>query len=150
MKIRDIEIITDNILFIKTMISRAILNAVGNREVVSPGMYYVMLVLEKNGPLPMSGISREMLIPKPNVTKLVDKLIADGLVERIPDAADRRIIKIRLSRKGEKVKNEINKALTENAFRKTFNLTEKDIKIISGHLIGIREIFAKRTDSKQN
>jgi DNA-binding transcriptional ArsR family regulator len=50
----------------------------------------VLITVMKHGPLPVSEIDRRIDISKPYMTALIDKLIKEGLVERIPDKADRR------------------------------------------------------------
>jgi DNA-binding MarR family transcriptional regulator len=48
----------------------------------------------------MSEISRSVYISKSNMTSIIDKLVEDGLVERLPNKNDRRIIDISLTDKG--------------------------------------------------
>ncbi len=50
--------------------------------------------------LPISEIGKKLLISTPNMTKLLNKLIDEEMVERIPDKKDRRIINIELTQKG--------------------------------------------------
>jgi len=45
----------------------------------------------------------ELCVSRPNVTKLVDGLERDGLVERAPHPSDRRMVLARLTPKGERV-----------------------------------------------
>ncbi len=42
----------------------------------------------------MSEIGRRVYISKSNMTSLIDKLVENGLAERIPDTNDRRVINI--------------------------------------------------------
>ena len=50
--------------------------------------------------LSMSALSARLLISNGNVTSVVEKLAADGLVERRGDSGDKRSILVRLTRKG--------------------------------------------------
>ena len=52
----------------------------------------VMAMLNDNGPMNVSEISRRLGIAKPNITPLIDRLIADELVERKRDEHDRRMV----------------------------------------------------------
>nr|WP_255343964.1 MarR family transcriptional regulator [Methanobacterium sp. SMA-27] len=56
--------------------------------------FHILKVLKKKGPLPMSEIGRRVYISKSNMTSLIDKLVENGLAERIPDTNDRRVINI--------------------------------------------------------
>ena len=46
------------------------------------------------------GIGGEMVTPAPDVTRLVDRLVASGLAERETDASDRRAVIIRITEAG--------------------------------------------------
>jgi DNA-binding MarR family transcriptional regulator len=50
--------------------------------------------------LKMSELSRRLLVSNGNVTGIVERLVADGLVLRIPVAGDKRATLVRLSIKG--------------------------------------------------
>jgi DNA-binding MarR family transcriptional regulator len=49
---------------------------------------------------PMTEIAGYALLPAPSLTKLVDRMIADNLVYRRPDPADRRRVLLHLSARG--------------------------------------------------
>jgi DNA-binding MarR family transcriptional regulator len=51
--------------------------------------------------LKMSELSSVLRVSNGNVTGIVDRLVADGLVVRVPVAGDRRAMLVRLTRKGE-------------------------------------------------
>lgn len=48
-------------------------------------------------------LSRRMLVTAGNLTGLVDRAERDGLVERRPDATDRRAVRVYLTRRGQKL-----------------------------------------------
>ena len=50
--------------------------------------------------LRMSALSRYLMVTGGNVTGLTDQLVADGYVERVPDAQDRRSLIVRLTPQG--------------------------------------------------
>ena len=51
--------------------------------------------------LKMSALSSVLRVSNGNVTGIVDRLVADGLVVRVPVEGDRRATTVRLTRKGE-------------------------------------------------
>jgi len=59
-------------------------------------------VLIKTSSMTMSEIGNRLYISRPYMTRLADAMIADGLVERRPDPADRRVIKLAITEKGKK------------------------------------------------
>ncbi|MHB2019166.1 MAG: MarR family winged helix-turn-helix transcriptional regulator [Candidatus Xenobia bacterium] len=75
------------------------LDAVG----LSLSKFGLLKVLMSAGqPLPLSDLARRFGCVKSNVTQLVDRLEADGLVERRDDPDDRRSVRAALTRDGEK------------------------------------------------
>ncbi len=142
-KQKEIDAIVDDILFIKPIFFKALINAKGIKALITPGTYYIMLALEKSGALSMSQISKEVSMPKPNVTPLVDKLICTGLAERISDGKDRRIINIKLTKSGLKNKKEVDKALKAHTYEKLKDLSLNDLNLLAESLTKVKNILAK-------
>ncbi|BCU67005.1 MarR family transcriptional regulator [Sulfolobales archaeon HS-7] len=63
--------------------------------------FKVLDIIKKEGSLPMVKVVSEMLITKPGLTSVVDKLERKGLVKRERSLQDRRIIMLRLTEEGE-------------------------------------------------
>lgn len=61
----------------------------------------VLAMLEREHMISVTGISQRLGVAKPNITPLVDRLIASGYVERQRDEFDRRIVNIVLLPKGQ-------------------------------------------------
>lgn len=51
----------------------------------------------------MSDLARKVVLTKAGLTSLVDRLERRGLVQRVPDPDDRRVVRITLTRPGEEV-----------------------------------------------
>ncbi len=61
----------------------------------------VLAMLEKSGTgLKMSALSSELMVSNGNVTGIIDRLVKDGLVVRVPIRGDRRATLVRLTPKG--------------------------------------------------
>jgi MarR family transcriptional regulator, 2-MHQ and catechol-resistance regulon repressor len=63
----------------------------------------VLLQLSESGPTPMVRLSDENLVTKAAVTAIVDEMEAKGLVRRARDAADRRVVNVRMTPAGRKL-----------------------------------------------
>ena len=59
-----------------------------------------LLALYENGSLPPSQIARHMMVKSSTVTGVVDRLELKGLVRRVRNAPDRRMINIELTEEG--------------------------------------------------
>ena len=70
------------------------------RHGLSEGRLGLMFWLRRQGEVSLSDVAGGLTVSPRNVTGLVDNLERDGLVERVPDQADRRSVHARLTPKG--------------------------------------------------
>ena len=49
----------------------------------------------------VGGLAEACLLQQPTMTKLLDRMVRDGLVARVPDARDRRVVRTALTPRGE-------------------------------------------------
>jgi len=107
------------------------------------------LLFLQNQNLTMTQLGNLLYRSKPNMTTIIDKLITEGLVSRLPDEKDRRIIRIMITDKGKNMikakKLEMGKALRANMT----TLDDEDLAIIGVKLGEINLIMQKAGD-KQN
>ena len=110
---------------------------------IQAAQYRVLGVLMKAGTLPMSEIGRRLYISKPYMTALIDTLIGDGLVERRPDLADRRVINISITEQGKKhLKQSI--TLYKNDLKDLLaTLDEHDLEKLCSSLESLKAILGK-------
>lgn len=75
-----------------------------NREYqITAAQLNCLLALYENGPLPPSQIAKFMMVKSSTVTGVIDRLELKGLVTRIRNSPDRRIITIELTESGRKL-----------------------------------------------
>jgi DNA-binding MarR family transcriptional regulator len=67
---------------------------------LSTAHVYLMTLLESHGPLSMSQLAELLQMALPNATGLVDRVHERGIVDRVRDTADRRVVLVRLTRSG--------------------------------------------------
>lgn len=63
--------------------------------------YRVLKVLDHERPLAMGELATRVLVEPATLTKIIDRMVSEGLVVRLPDPADRRKVLISLSPAGE-------------------------------------------------
>lgn len=107
----------------------------------------VLGVLMRWGPLPISRVAKWLYISKPYMTRLVDDLIAEDLVERLPDESDRRITNIRITAKGRKRATQIGTMLKDDIAAILADLSDEDIRILDGSLKNLYGILGKIGDN---
>jgi DNA-binding MarR family transcriptional regulator len=90
--------------------------------------YQALHVLKACGKVPISTVGSMLLISKPRMTVLVDKLIAAELIERIPDKKDRRIINIALTGKGKQFTDNHSQNLKTGVCERFAGLSEDEME----------------------
>jgi MarR family transcriptional regulator, 2-MHQ and catechol-resistance regulon repressor len=103
----------------------------------------VLATVLMEGPLPTSEIGRRMDISKPYMTALIDRLIEEGLVERIPDKNDRRIVNVAATKAGRDILNEFKRNIRKIIVENLSSLTSDDISALDVSLKTIRSITSK-------
>jgi DNA-binding MarR family transcriptional regulator len=95
-----IDTVIENLMSIMPLLSKSFKKAIRRKTNHTPGSLFLLGALSNHGVLSMTEIGCHLAVPKPHVTNMIDKLIADNLVERLDDPTDRRIVKIRITDKG--------------------------------------------------
>ncbi len=67
------------------------------RNRLSPSQFHTLSILYRRGSLPMSELAGCLKISKQQLTPLIAKMAQGGLLERKPDEADRRIIRLEIT-----------------------------------------------------
>jgi DNA-binding MarR family transcriptional regulator len=103
---------------------------------ISPQQFNILRILRgAKGPLKVQTIKERMLERAPNATRLMDKLCAKELIERIACPGDRRVVHINITRQGMDLLEDISKQMKVDYIE---NLTEKEAGILSDLLDKIR------------
>jgi DNA-binding MarR family transcriptional regulator len=105
--------------------------------------YKVLWILTREGILPMSELGKHLFISKPYITTLVDQLIRDGHVERIPDTRDRRVINISITPAGEKHLQRAGVEYKTDIKNILSDLDDNDLEELRQSLEKLHSIFAK-------
>ena len=103
---------------------------------LSPQQYNILRILRGAGePLNVQTIKERMIDRSPNTTRLMDKLCAKRLIERLPCDEDRRVVKINITQTGLDLINSVPKDFNRKVFK---NLTEEEAKQLSDLLDKLR------------
>lgn len=103
---------------------------------ISPQQYNILRILRgANKPLRVQTIKDRMLERSPNATRLMDKLCAKNLIQRLPSAEDRRVVKIEITEQGMKLLRSIPENFNLDILK---NLTEEDAELLSNLLDKMR------------
>jgi DNA-binding MarR family transcriptional regulator len=78
----------------------------GNFDITNP-QFDALLVLREYGELTMGELCGKMFLACSTATDLIDRMERNGLIERVRDTADRRVIRLKVLPKGNAVIDEV-------------------------------------------
>lgn len=106
-----------------------------------------LAALDRHGALTLGEVSQYLLVSNGNVTQLRTRLSEDGLIETEPDENDRRIQRVRLTRRGESVFKRMAKAHAACVDALLSELTQADkqalMRLLDGARASIRRTLTK-------
>jgi len=82
---------------------------------LSPAQCHVLHLIEPGRPLPMRQLAKTLSCDASNVTGLIDRLEARGLVERRASAQDRRVKELQLTAAGSRARSSLLRRMTTQA-----------------------------------
>lgn len=99
-------------------------------------------IKEENGK-PMKYYCEKLIISKPNLSTVVNKLVDEGFIERKIDINDRRIINLFITKKGENYFLSHKEKVKKDMLCKLQSLSDEDIKKLNNNFEQIKTIFSK-------
>ncbi len=105
--------------------------------------FAILGMLSRTESLTASEIGRRLIVSKPQMTAIIDKLVDSGLVARQPDSKDRRIINIYLTEQGKEVLDKAVRLVQKNFEKKFTQLSREDLDLLCQSLRNIRNIGVK-------
>jgi DNA-binding MarR family transcriptional regulator len=106
-----------------------------------------VLVLLIERPQPMSALSRELKISLSAMTQLADRMERADLVERVAEGSDRRVRKLQLTSRGEKIIRYHEKARLQRVIDVVKRLSPRERREI---LAAFRALMAASEEPKKN
>jgi len=149
MKNNILDSVVGDLLSIPSLIRRGI-----NRKVVKAAFdqvgegigvphFEIMMVLEGAGTQYIAEIGEKLLIPKSQMTFLIDRLVGLEIVEKRTDEADRRMSNVSLTDKGKAILKEKDRVLRANFTEKLSRLTDDELQQLASSLRRLRDILSR-------
>ena len=140
---KSIEAIAEGMFLTATM-SNKLIFANKTREGMSgllASRILVLTILMKRGPQTISKMAECISYSKQSMTSIVDRMENDGMVERVPDATDRRVTLLMITERGIEALSKNRELAKERLKEGLSQLGEKDIERLDGAFQTILEIL---------
>jgi len=139
-----IDRILENLLYILPVLHKKILRmdlggVAGN---LNRPHFAIMGILHENSTR-VTELAKILAVTKPQMTFLVDQLVKMEVVERHPDASDRRVINLVLSEKGRVLLEEMKRRVKEYVRLRLAGLTDDELTAMSSALETLRIVVAE-------
>lgn len=92
---------------------------------------------------PIGELGKNARVKSSTMTDMIDRLEKDGIAERIRDDGDRRVVKVRLTDKGKKIKRQFSVKMRQGIEEAFAHLNEDEKKILLDHLKGAYQILKR-------
>lgn len=112
--------------------------------------YLTLLMLKESRELSISEIGNQIGMKKQNMTYLTNKLVEEGLIKRLHDMSDRRVIKITLTSKGNDYLSEWRKNKIEETKKDFSFYNEEDLKKLCSSVENIKLAFLRMDNGRRN
>lgn len=109
------------------------------RHGISGSQYNALRILRGHGkPLPSLDIAEQMITREPDITRLVDRLVKSGLAERHRTDADRRVVLVKITRKGLDLLARLDAPVLEAHRSQLAHLTRRELQELNRLLVKAR------------
>ena len=131
-------LLTVHATFMKSFAAEPIWGEVSMKE------YDVLYALSKSAdPVRLTDLHRRVLLSQPALSRMVDRLVERGLIERCPDAGDKRVVRLALTDTGRACQREVGRAHARDVTAAmTAAVTDSDLeelRRITRALLGSKE-----------
>lgn len=103
----------------------------------------VLRILDEYGSCAISDVSKKLFISMPNMTKILNKLIDEGMINRAHDNKDRRVINISLTPKGDEYLKRKFMIVKESIRDRISDLDNSQIDVFASSLTSLKNILTQ-------
>lgn len=120
-----------NIIFTANWVQNAFTNQLKPYG-ISTQQYNIMRILRGGGDwMAMTDVKSRMLEKSPNATRLADKLVSKGLIERNRSESDRRVVYVRITKSGLQIMADIEETVNPIKYAMENNITDEEARMAS-------------------
>jgi MarR family transcriptional regulator, organic hydroperoxide resistance regulator len=108
---------------------------------LTPAQYKVLILISHLQPCRMSDLSEAALVSTSSLTIMLNRLVDDGLVERLSAPEDRRVIKVQLTEKGKVLLKKVHEGYLDVLEGVVASLEEPKKEVLLKLLLEVKEIM---------
>ena len=129
-----------NIRFTSNFLGNVQQNSMNQYDLTMPQFNILRILRGASDAINVNTVKDRMIEKSPNTTRLMDKLIDKGLIERIRCEKDRRVVYVKISENGLAILSEIDKNIDVNTLINA-GLTDEEANTLSDLLDKTRTLY---------
>ncbi len=139
------DIMEDSILYIKLFNNELV--HLGDRDFMKTFSWLILIESHDNPSI--SGLAKKVTLAKSQMTGKIDQLANEGLIKRIPDEKDRRIIRVKLTSYGHSFIKTSRNPIKENMKQLLSSLNFEEVEELKKSIKTIKNIVLKIQDANK-
>lgn len=128
---------------------RAFCSHLPQREVSLPQLHLLM-VLQQDGPITVSELAHLLHVSAPSASAILDRMEERGLVHRVRDLADRRVVHIEMADHGRSVVEELTWMRQDQLQRLLGAMTEEELRALIGGVAAMRAALSRISGARES
>ncbi len=108
-----------------------------------PSHVKALFYLLHNGPRAISQLGNDLSISKPNMTPIIDKLVAEGFINRFQDPNDRRVIRVEPTETAREFLREQETKLKSRLLERISPLSNEDLEELDKCISSLNKLLLK-------
>lgn len=125
---------------------RAFCSHLPQREISLPQLHLLM-TLQQDGPMTVSELAHLLHVSAPSASAILDRMEERGLVRRIRDVVDRRVVRIEMSDHGRGVLEELTWMKQDQLQRLLGAMTEEELGDVIRGVMAVRAALSRVSDA---
>jgi len=113
---------------------------------VTESQLRAMTALSEDSLVSMGELCKMANVKMPSLTEVVDRFEAEGILERIRDTRDRRVVKVHFTGKGKKVHRDMLKRRADKLTHLLGSLSKKERTLLADSLKNVAALLTKITE----
>ncbi|MTI71006.1 MAG: MarR family transcriptional regulator [Firmicutes bacterium] len=110
---------------------------------LSKSELFAMLIVDRHGEVIMSKIADNVNVSMSTATGIVDRLVKKSYLKRERSESDRRVVVIKLTKKGTEVINALKESISHYINVVYNSITDEEIKVLNGIILKVIEAVNK-------
>jgi len=147
MQVSDEQVVDAVLRASRVLVSVAVRSLAGVDDDVTLPQYRALVVLASRGPQRPTELAERLAVHPSTVTRLCDRLVTKGLVERALSAANRREVSVGLTRKGRRLVDRVTVRRREEIARIVANIPARERAATVHALHALGEAAGEPADS---